>query len=893
LSAVQKQFSIGKMTALVCATFMLPIAILCFFVVSNVNEFIHFARWETYGIAYQRPLEDLLRNVQDYQIAGECADQNRNARLQTAGVRIEKAITALQQVDARLGANLQFTDEGLGKRGRMYCRVDDLRNEWQNLSSAAQNSTVEGKLPQDVQDQYTRLVATIRTMITHAGDTSNLILDPDLDSYYLMDVTLLALPQTQDRLAQIVSLGLEILSRGELTRKDQTKLEVYAALLEEADLNRIIASAQTSLNEDSNFYGRSATLQERLPVALAAYENSTHDFISLIRQTADPNGRHIEPEAFEATGLKARADSFDLWNVAAEELDLLLAARIASYTNRRTVSLGLAGLAVLLAVALAYFAIRHAKDAAESASRSKSEFLANTSHEIRTPLNSILGFTELLRRGDRFSGQDRAHLDAISSSGRHLLSLINDILDLSKIEAGRFEFERIRCSPHQIISEVLSTLRVPAQERGHSLECRWASGVPETILTDPARLRQVLTNLVGNAIKFTERGRIKVVATVAPDSPEPRFLIEVHDTGIGIPADRIDAIFSPFEQADNSITRRFGGTGLGLAISRRIVDGLGGELTVESEPGRGSVFRVTLSTGPLENVRILDSPPTEALKSASASNSTPAIRLSSARILLVEDGPSNRQLIGLVLQQAGAEVTFAENGQEGLDVAGSRAFDLILMDMQMPVLDGYTAAKRLRERGCHLPIIALTAHAMRGDKEKCLAAGCTGYLSKPIDMDELVQTVAAALREAVAKDESSRHEANDPWVAERVSTGSLPAITSTLPTNDPEFARITEIFIDTLHSRFAEMQAAYENADLKQLAELAHWLKGTGGTVGFNCFTEPARRLELLAKQDQTEHIDEVVRELGTLIQRITVSVKRHETDRHPATEELACPKKR
>ncbi len=873
MSAVQKKFSIGKMTALVCATFMLPIAILCFFVISNINEFIYFARSEMYGNAYQRPLEDLLQNVQDYQIASQWAAQERSARLQTAGAKVEQAIDALQQVDARLGADLQFTDAGLGKRGRVNCRVDDLRDQWQNLISAERDAAAEGKLPPDVRDQFTTLVATIRTMITHAGDTSNLILDPDLDSYYLMDVTLLALPQTQDRLAQVVNFGLEILLRGELTRQDQTKLEVYAALLEEADLNRIIASSQTSLNEDSNFYGPSTTLQERLPVALAAYRNSTRDFISLIRQAADPNGRPIPPEAFEATGLKACADSFVLWKVAAEELDLLLAARIASYSNRRAVLLGLACPAVLLAVALAYYAIRHAKDAADSASRSKSEFLANMSHEIRTPLNSILGFTELLRRGGGFSDQDRAHLDTISSSGRHLMTLINDILDLSKIEAGHFEFERIRCSPHQIISEVLSALRVPAQERGLSLECRWASGVPETILTDPARLRQVLTNLVGNAIKFTEQGKVEVVATISTDSPEPRFLIEVHDSGIGIPADRIDAIFSSFEQADNSITRRFGGTGLGLAISRRIVDGLGGKLTVESELGRGSVFRFTLSTGQLENVHILDSPPTEALKSARTSKSTQAIRLTSARILLVEDGQSNRQLIGLVLQQAGAEVVYAENGQEGLDAASSNWFDLILMDMQMPVLDGYTAARRLREQGCNLPIIALTAHAMRGDKEKCLAAGCTGYLSKPIDMDELLQTVAAALRVEGAEAQSLRHEASDPWALKPVLTESLSAITSTLPTDDPAMARIVEAFVDKLREQLAKMQAANDNVDLKQLAELAHWLKGSAGTLGFHCFTKPAHRLELLANQGQTEHIDEVIRELDALAQRIAVPV--------------------
>ena len=844
VSAAKQQFSIGKMTALVCVTFMLPIAILCFFMVANVNEFIHFARWEKYGNDYQRPLEDLLRSLQDHEIVLQRGGSDSDVQLRATGEKIDSAIDALERVDVRLGADLQFTDEGLGKRGRVDCRVDDLRNQWQNLKSSLPDSTPphaigDGALPNDVRDQYTRLVATVRTMITHAGDTSNLILDPDLDSYYLMDVTLLALPQTQDRLAQVISRGIEILSRDTLTQKEQTTLEVYAALLEEADLNRIIASSQTSLNEDSDFYGRSATLQELLPPALTAYRNSTRDFIALIRQAADTNLGRVDPQAFAATGLMARADSFDLWNVAVDELDRLLDARIAAYTSRRTVSLALAGLGVLLAVALAYFAIRHAKDSAESASRSKSEFLANMSHEIRTPLNSILGFTEVLRRGTGFSGQDRAHLDAISSSGRHLLTLINDILDLSKIEARHMEFEQIRCSPHQIISEVLSTLRVPAHERGLTLECRWISGVPETIVTDPARLRQVLTNLVGNAIKFTQQGGVKVVASVAPDSPEPRFLIEVHDTGIGIPADRIDAIFSPFEQADNSITRRFGGTGLGLAISRHIVKSLGGALTVESELGQGSVFRITLSTGSLENVRILDSPPTEALKFAGASTAARATRLDSVRILLVEDGQSNRNLIGLVLRQAGAEVTFAENGQEGLDAASGGRFDLILMDMQMPVLDGYTATQRLRERGCSLPIIALTAHAMRGDKEKCLAAGCTGYLTKPIDMDELVQTVAATLRGGVAETESVPHQAPHPSAARQVAIAPLSAIASTLPMNNPELARIVETFIESLPGQIAEMQEAFDRADLKQLAELAHRLKGSGGTVGFPCFTEP------------------------------------------------------
>ncbi|HVC97712.1 MAG TPA: ATP-binding protein [Pirellulales bacterium] len=512
----------------------------------------------------------------------------------------------------------------------------------------------------------------------------------------------------------------------------------------------------------------------------------------------------------------------------------------------------------------------HAKRQAERANQSKSEFLANMSHEIRTPLNSILGFTELLRRGVGSKEQHLAHLQAITSSGRHLAALIDDILDLSKIEAGHMEFERVRCSPHESISEVLSVLRIRAKEKGLGLECRWTSGVPETILTDPARLRQLLINLVGNSIKFTARGEIKLLATVTTETPEPRFVIEVHDTGIGIPADQLERIFSPFEQADSSITRRFGGTGLGLAISRHIAHGLGGEITVVSEPGQGSIFRVVLATGPLEGVRILDSPPTEALTSDQGSKRKTATKVRASRVLLIEDGESNRALISLVLQEAGATVVCAENGQVGVEAESREQFDVILMDMQMPVLDGYGATQRLRERGCKLPIIALTAHAMRGDREKCFAAGCSGYLSKPIDIDELLRTVDDSLGE---RGNTATHGPDhaDEVIAEQARTGAPAAIRSTLPTERPQFRKIVDGFVDRLQARLDEMRAAYHRADWDQLGELAHWLKGTGGTIGFECFTEPARRLEQLAKRRETEEIEKGIRELASLAERIEV----------------------
>jgi signal transduction histidine kinase/CheY-like chemotaxis protein len=380
--------------------------------------------------------------------------------------------------------------------------------------------------------------------------------------------------------------------------------------------------------------------------------------------------------------------------------------------------------------------------AAEDASRAKSEFLANMSHEIRTPMTAILGYADLMLDPQQSAEDRAASLRTVRANGEHLLAVINDILDLSKIESGNMTAEFIPCSPDHILDEVVTLIEPRAHQKGLDLQVVREGPIPPAISTDPTRLRQILVNLVGNAIKFTDHGEVRITVRSAPDDHQPRLEFEVSDTGIGLTEEQVARLFRPFTQADQTTTRRFGGTGLGLTISRRLAVMLGGDISVNCRINGGCAFTVSIAA-PV---------PVGTLPESARSQPQPAsghpIR---GRILLAEDGPDNARLISFHLHKAGADVEIAENGAIAVQKAlgamhGPAPFGLVLMDMQMPVLDGYTATARLRAAGFAAPVIALTANAMTGDRRRCLDAGCTDYATKPIDRDALLAACARWLR---------------------------------------------------------------------------------------------------------------------------------------------------
>ena len=508
------------------------------------------------------------------------------------------------------------------------------------------------------------------------------------------------------------------------------------------------------------------------------------------------------------------------------------------------------------------------------------------SHEIRTPMNAIIGFSELLA-SEQIPDDQREHVNLIRESGMHLLDLINDILDFSKAEAGKLDFQETVFFLPKLIETVESLMRPAAEKKGLKFEIIKCDQFPQQIKSDPNRLRQCLLNLVNNAIKFTEKGYVQVEISLEDKNNKDFIRFDVEDTGIGIPADSQEKIFESFSQVDGTACRAYGGTGLGLAITKQLAELLGGEISVKSELGKGSVFSMLIPTNVepgfnelLETVEE-DSHLSESLKNVNQMEF-------SGRVLVAEDVLTNQKLIRYILEKAGFDVTMVGDGNKVVQKALSLSFDLIFMDIQMPNMNGFEATKIIREKSIQTPIIALTANAMNGDEINCINAGCSDYLSKPIDRQELIDKISQYISPSVPSEKIDEIESQVNELAdicceqvceERLFDEKDNNMASEEVINfdklisrlgDEELIKeVVPIFLNDSQERVEKLQEAVLSKDSEAIKFYSHAIKGAARNVGAERLSDIAGRLESLSRERDLESVGSFYEELKTEYEKV------------------------
>lgn len=475
------------------------------------------------------------------------------------------------------------------------------------------------------------------------------------------------------------------------------------------------------------------------------------------------------------------------------------------------------------------------RDKEVEANKAKSIFLAHMSHEIRTPLTSIIGFSDTLLDSNQ-SMEERIHaIQTINRSGKHVLNIINEILDLSKIEADKLEIEHLNFSLNELINEITPLVELQATEKDLAFSVNYKYPIPEFICSDPLRVKQVILNLISNAIKFTEHGHVKIL--ISCNFENQLLMVDVIDTGIGISKQQSENIFQEFIQADTSTTRKYGGTGLGLFLSKRLAEMMGGTITMESTPRVGSRFSFTLATGSLENTNVFRNQNELPIAKKIVRSNRSATMLS-GKVLLAEDSKDIQELLSVYMRKVGLDLDIVENGAQAVEHAVNNDYDIVLMDMRMPIMDGMTAVSTLRNFGYEQPIIALTANTMKKDQEKCLNAGCNEFLSKPIARDDLISTLSGYLN-----------------TVERDDTNKISApVTSTLLEDEPDMIELVEAYIEQLPGSFEHIKEAQSNNNWPELKELIHKMKGTAGGYGYPELTQLAAQVEFqILNEDYNE----------------------------------------
>lgn len=485
------------------------------------------------------------------------------------------------------------------------------------------------------------------------------------------------------------------------------------------------------------------------------------------------------------------------------------------------------------------------KLAADASNQAKSSFLAHMSHEIRTPMAAVLGFAETLLDPEQSASERRAAVQRILRSGNHLLQIINDILDVSKVEAGKLNAEKIAVPVFQLLADVEAVVSVKARDKGLAFGIAFNRGIPTQITSDPVRLKQILINLCGNAVKFTDTGAVRI--HVACNRMGERIEFDVMDSGIGLTPEQSGKLFQAFSQADASTTRRYGGTGLGLSLSKKLATLLGGDLVlVSSSLGQGSHFRLTVATGSLANAEFVDDGERRmrAVSQHGADVHSFIFDKVAGTVLLAEDTEELQALVALHLRKMGADVTVVGNGQEVLSATSGRVFDLVLMDMQMPVMGGLEATRRMRATGYVGPIVALTANAMSDDVRRAHEAGCNTVVTKPINWKLLAEVVSVHLPAANA-----------------IAMTTAP-LTSELLEQEPDMFDLVAKFVRDLPGRIAEIEVLVAAENWPKVLQEAHKLKGMGGNFGYPLVTELSGELEARVKGGEARGVHESLMKL-------------------------------
>lgn len=488
------------------------------------------------------------------------------------------------------------------------------------------------------------------------------------------------------------------------------------------------------------------------------------------------------------------------------------------------------------------------------ATRTKSEFLAIMSHEIRTPLSSIIGFAEALAEPST-QIEDRSSITKIIiKNGKHLLKIINDILDISKIEANRMEFENTYFSPVKLINDVEETIKPQYMEKGIKFYVEYDFPIPNVICNDMLRIKQIIINLCSNALKFTKA--CKVCIKVHSDIENEKIFFTVIDSGIGLTKEQISKIFDAFAQADSSTTRQYGGTGLGLSLSKQFAEKMGGMITVESLVGIGSQFCVSIKTGKIDTQQLITGEPELPEKNDSIKYQYDFSYHVKGNILIAEDNHDNQQLLSILLSGIGAKLTFAENGQQAIDKALSKPYDLIFMDMQMPVMGGLEATKKLRQASYELPIVALTANAMKSDHDMCINAGCDGFLTKPINREHLFHTIYKYLEIDSEIEESSLDLKKNKSRSEKLQV-------------------LIKSFVEGIPQRMELIERSRSAKNWQDMKNELHKIKGVGTSMGYPDITETAANLEYEVARENEVEIDRLLLEMKMVCEQAEKSIQK------------------